>query len=587
MGRPLFLEGEAGVGKTEIAKVLASALGRKLIRLQCYEGLDTAAAVYEWNYQAQMIEIRLAEAQGVEDRNVLAKDVFDDRFLIRRPLLQALEPDVNGPPVLLIDELDRTDEPFEAYLLEVLSDFQITIPEIGTVKAAEPPIVIVTSNRTREIHDALKRRCLYHWVDYPEAERELEIVRLKAPDAAENLSRQIVAFVQALRERDLYKQPGIAETLDWANALTQLNAVLDAIEAVQVAGIRSESDLYWALHTTLIHTQDMREIFNQAFHIFWRDPRMLERMMAMMLPELTLPPEEPEEQTSRRLAEALLNQENTPVQEPEPDIEIDARETMSAAEVLRTKDFEQMSAAESAEARKALSRLHLKQDKVLTRRTRPSSRGPLIDMRATLRASLRGGDIIPLKRRERRHRPPPLVVLCDISGSMSVYARTFLHFLHALTNDRDRVHTFLFGTRLTHVSRQLRHKDVDEALSSVSKAVEDWDGGTRIGETLRRFNVDWARRVLGQGATVLLVTDGLDRDGAEGLEPEIARLHRASRRLIWLNPLLRFDAFEPKALGIRTMLPHVDEFRPVHNLASLEDLVASLSAPEKKWPTAA
>jgi MoxR-like ATPase len=225
MKRPLFLEGEAGVGKTEIAKVLASALGRKLIRLQCYEGLDTAAAVYEWNYQAQMIEIRLAEAQGTQDRELLAKDVFDDRFLIRRPLLQALEPDVNGPPVLLIDELDRTDEPFEAYLLEVLSDYQISIPEIGTIKAPEPPIVIITSNRTREIHDALKRRCLYHWVDYPDAQRELEIVKLKAPAAADNLSKQIVDFVQALRNRDLYKQPGIAETLDWANALTQLNAV--------------------------------------------------------------------------------------------------------------------------------------------------------------------------------------------------------------------------------------------------------------------------------------------------------------------------------------------------------------------------
>jgi len=225
MQRPLFLEGEAGVGKTEIAKVLATALGRKLIRLQCYEGLDIAAAVYEWNYQAQMIEIRLAEAQGVEDRNALAKDVFDDRFLIRRPLLQALEPNENGPPVLLIDELDRTDEPFEAYLLEVLSDYQVTIPEIGTITAAEPPIVIITSNRTREIHDALKRRCLYHWVDYPDAARELEIVRLKAPDAAADLANQVVAFVQALRERDLYKQPGIAETLDWATALTQLNAV--------------------------------------------------------------------------------------------------------------------------------------------------------------------------------------------------------------------------------------------------------------------------------------------------------------------------------------------------------------------------
>ena len=249
MGRPLFLEGEAGVGKTEIAKVLANALGRKLLCLQCYEGLDTAAAVYEWNYQAQMIEIRLAEAKGVEDRNLRAKDVLDDRFLIRRPLLQALEPDVNGPPVLLIDELDRTDEPFEAYLLEVLSDFQITIPEIGTVKAAEPPIVIVTSNRTREIHDALKRRCLYHWVDYPDAVRELEIGRLKAPDAAEDLSQQIVTFVQALRERDLYKQPGIAETLDWANALTQLNAVS-----------LSESNINDTLGTLLKYQDDIAQV---------------------------------------------------------------------------------------------------------------------------------------------------------------------------------------------------------------------------------------------------------------------------------------------------------------------------------------
>ncbi|MEX1154224.1 AAA family ATPase [Parvibaculum sp.] len=225
MGRPLLLEGEAGVGKTEIAKVLAEALGRRLIRLQCYEGLDTAAAVYEWNYQAQMIEIRLAEAEGVEDRTELGKDVFSERFLIRRPILQALEPAVEGPPVLLIDELDRTDEPFEAYLLEVLSDFQVTVPEIGTIKAAKPPIVIVTSNRTREIHDALKRRCLFHWVDYPDAARELAILKLKAPKVPENLSRDIVAFVQALRGLDLYKSPGIAETIDWAEALTALDAV--------------------------------------------------------------------------------------------------------------------------------------------------------------------------------------------------------------------------------------------------------------------------------------------------------------------------------------------------------------------------
>ena len=225
LGRPLFLEGEAGVGKTEIAKVLASVLGRRLVRLQCYEGLDVAAAVYEWNYPRQMIEIRLAEAAGDESRDSLAENIFDQRFLIERPLLQALRPDLSGAPVLLIDELDRTDEPFEAFLLEVLSDYQITIPELGTIKAEEPPIVIITSNRTREIHDALKRRCLYHWVDYPSAERELEILAAKAPEIPRALSEQVVAFVQRLRQGDFYKLPGIAETLDWAEALVQLDKV--------------------------------------------------------------------------------------------------------------------------------------------------------------------------------------------------------------------------------------------------------------------------------------------------------------------------------------------------------------------------
>jgi MoxR-like ATPase len=229
MKRPLFLEGEAGVGKTEIAKVLAHGLGRKLIRLQCYEGLDVASAVYEWNYAAQMVEIRLAEAAGETDRERLAGDVFSERFLVRRPILQALEPDAAGPPVLLIDELDRADEAFEAFLLEVLADGQVTIPELGTVRAPEAPIVVITTNRTREIHDALKRRCLYHWVDYPDAARELAIVRLKVPGAAERLSREIVAFVQKLRaDEDLFKAPGVAETIDWATALAELDqAALD------------------------------------------------------------------------------------------------------------------------------------------------------------------------------------------------------------------------------------------------------------------------------------------------------------------------------------------------------------------------
>ena len=225
MKRPLFLEGEAGVGKTEIAKVMAAALGRELIRLQCYEGLDIAQAAYEWNYSRQMIEIRLSEAAGEKSKDKLAADIFSERFLIKRPLARALEGKPGKAPVLLIDELDRTDEPFEAYLLEVLSDFQITIPETGTLKAAEPPIVVITSNRTREIHDAVKRRCLYHWVDYPDAARELDILRRKAPRAAENLSREIVAFVQRLRTVDLFKLPGVAETIDWANALVALDKI--------------------------------------------------------------------------------------------------------------------------------------------------------------------------------------------------------------------------------------------------------------------------------------------------------------------------------------------------------------------------
>ncbi len=225
MGRPLFLEGEAGVGKTEIAKVLAAALGRKLIRLQCYEGLDVSSAVYEWNYPAQMIEIRMAEASGAIDRDKLGSDVFAEKFLIKRPLLQALEGDEGGAPILLIDELDRTDEAFEAFLLEILSDFQVTIPELGTVKAKEPPIVIITSNRTREVHDALKRRCLYHWVGYPDAAREVAIIQMKRPKASKELAKEVVGFVKALREGDIYKAPGVAETLDWVSALHELDAV--------------------------------------------------------------------------------------------------------------------------------------------------------------------------------------------------------------------------------------------------------------------------------------------------------------------------------------------------------------------------
>src|SRR6056297_1089683 len=232
LGKPLFLEGEAGTGKTEIAKAIAAALGRRLIRLQCYEGLDAASALYEWNFAAQMIAIRTAEAAGSADRSVLQRELFSEEFLIKRPLLAAMEPQSAGPPVLLIDELDRTDEPFEAFLLEALSDFQVTIPELGTVRAEEPPIVILTSNRTREVHDALKRRCMYHWVDYPSFQREVEILTARLPGATETLTREVVAFVQVLREQDLFKSPGVAEAIDWARCLIALDAVAITPEVI-------------------------------------------------------------------------------------------------------------------------------------------------------------------------------------------------------------------------------------------------------------------------------------------------------------------------------------------------------------------
>tara|TARA_R110000824_G_scaffold155226_2_gene327654 strand:+ start:68424 stop:69620 length:1197 start_codon:yes stop_codon:yes gene_type:complete len=384
------------------------------------------------------------------------------------------------------------------------------------------------------------------------------------------LAENIVHFARVLRRAGLRVGP---------------RQVLDAIEAVEVAGLTSREDFYWLLHTTLVKRRDAHVIFDQAFHVFWRDPQLLDKMMSLMLPEVRRPEDDDAEKASRRLSEALFGQD-TPDQaeDEEPDLEIDSSETFSAVEILRQKDFEQMSSAELAEARAAISRLRLPLDEARIRRTEPNARGHLADMRATLRATMRSGGIIPLKRRAYRKRRPPLVVLCDISGSMSVYARVFLQFLHALTNDRDRVHVFLFGTRLTNVTRELKHRDVDEALARVTGAVEDWDGGTRIGETLRRFNVDWGRRVLGQGAVVLLVTDGLDRDAGEGVEPEIARLHRQAKRLIWLNPLLRYDGFQPKSLGIRALLPHVDEFRAVHNIESLTSLIEALSAPATRKP---
>ncbi len=357
--------------------------------------------------------------------------------------------------------------------------------------------------------------------------------------------------------------------------------VLNAIDAVRTVGIGDRGDFYWTLHAVFINRRDQRELFDQAFHVFWRNPRILERMMAMALPTIRVPGME-EKELSGRVAEALgagrePGQAEAEEEEPPEEIVIDAAMTWSDRELLHGKDFEKMSAEEIRHARAIIARMRLPIMEVSTRRFRPNPHGQRIDMRGTLRKALRsGGRDIPLARRSRRRRHPPLVILCDISGSMSRYSRMLLHFMHALTSDRDRVHTFLFGTRLTNITRHLRNRDIDLALDKIADTVEDWSGGTRIGSCLTAFNRVWSRRVLAQGAVVLLITDGLDREEGDQLEAAIERLHKSCRRLVWLNPLLRFEGFEPKSQGIKTIMPHVDEFRPVHNLDSLSELAAAL-----------
>ena len=653
--RPLLLEGEAGVGKTEVAKALAAGLGRPMIRLQCYEGLDLAHAAYEWNYPKQLIHIRAA-GDGAAAHQDIAEEVFSPDFLIRRPLLDALDPPRGPQPVLLIDELDRTDEPFEAFLLEVLSDFQISIPELGTIRASTPPPVVITSNRTREIHDAVKRRCIYHWLDYPTPERELEILRSRVPEAPELLSNQVVGFVQRMRALELFKAPGVAETIDWTNALMALDrhtldretvsrtlgvllkyqddferlsrgrrrkrargrngtrvtskrgvprdtgrlaeniahfvrllrgagvsvgpgSLLTAVRAVSAVDLAHRDQFYWALHGTLISRPEDRQIFRAAFGYFWRDPYGADAARAALLSRSTVPNAPPRSNVPARLAPpSLTGEAPTEPHGPERAESAEIRMAYSARQLLRSKDFEDMTPEEMRQAKDAVRRIALRLRPTPTRRLRRSSVAHRADLRRTLAWARRtGGDPIRLQWRAPVTRPPSIVILCDVSGSMESYVRILLHFFHGLTNSRPRIHTFLFGTRLSNVTRLLRGKDVDRALARIGSDVTDWYGGTRIGAALSDFNRLWSRRVLGQGAVVLLVTDGLDREGGSGIGDEAARLQRSCRRLVWLNPLLRYEGFEPKAAGIRSLLPHVDEHRRVHNLDSLEALADSLS----------
>ena len=358
--------------------------------------------------------------------------------------------------------------------------------------------------------------------------------------------------------------------------------VVDCVNALEIAGAHQfplrREDWYWTMSAVLLSRQEQRPIFDQAFRIFWRDPRLAEKMMQLMLPQAQGRAPKPEEQQSQRLTDALASQRKDEAQSEK--LELEARLTFSSREVLQRMDFDTMSAAELAQAKKLIAELRLPLPLVRTRRYHPHRAGRRIDLRRSLRESVReGGGVIPLVRAAPRELHPPLVVLCDISGSMNPYARMFLHFLHAITNDRDRVSVFVFGTRLTNITRQLRHRDVDVAMARVAEAIKDWSGGTRIGGSLREFNFRWGRRVLGQNACVLLVSDGLDREAGEGLAEEMERLAKSCRYLVWLNPLLRYDKFEARPAGVRAMLPHVDLFLPVHNLKSLVDLAQTLSGP--------
>lgn len=358
--------------------------------------------------------------------------------------------------------------------------------------------------------------------------------------------------------------------------------VMDALRAVIAVGVANREDFYWTLHAVFVNRHDRHDLFDQAFQIFWRGPQISERVQSVRQPAVGGDGGNGTgEAIARRIAEALKiagAAAETKEVSPDEEIQLDAAMTWSRTEVLRNKDFEKMTAHEIEAARKEIAKMRLAIADVPTRRYRANPAGARADMRATLRAALRfGGDFIPLRKRSIRRRPPPLVAICDISGSMERYSRMLIHFLHAITGVRERVHTFLFGTRLTNVTRWLRYKDIDVAFAKLGAAVDDWSGGTRIGRCVGEFNRNWSRRVLGQGAIVLLITDGLDRDAGAGLNKEMERLHKSCRRLIWLNPLLRYDQFEPKSVGIRAIMPHVDEFRTAHNLDSLSDVVAALN----------
>src|SRR5437870_237877 len=549
--KPLLIEGPAGVGKTEVAKVMARMLGTNLIRLQCYEGLDASTALYEWNYQKQLLHIKLEEA-GHNNRSMDEKEheIFSEPFLLRRPLLQAITQESQAP-VLLVDECDRCDEELEAFMLEVFSDWQVTIPEIGTIKATHPPHVILTSNRTRELSDALRRRCLYLWIDYPSLEKETRIIARKVPGIDARLSREISKFMETLRQVRLAKVPGVAETLDWAQALAALHAdhLDEPILAETLGCLPKDSD-------------DMKRFRAEGIPVLIPVPPADARESDAVLT------------SSGQKREGLALETWGEGHEAEDTGEPLSVPAASDDEALVGQDFSTFGADQLDEILRLTIKIARRLAHRLTRRRRPVRRRGRVDLRRTLRANLTRGDLIELRYRQRKRKKVRLVLLCDVSGSMDLYSRFLLQFLFALQNVFGRVETFIFSTRLTRITELLRGRSYRQVLRRLTD-VRDWSGGTRIGESFAQFNREWPHLV-DRRTIVIVLSDGWDTGEPDVLATELMRIKRRAARLIWLNPLLGNPSYEPLTRGMAAAMPLIDDFAAGHNLAALRDLAGKL-----------
>ena len=655
--QPLLLEGEAGVGKTEAAKALAAVLDTPLIRLQCYEGIDAAEALYEWNYPRQLLAIRLAEARGTE---LSEGDLFSREYLSRRPLLAALEHPGPRPAVLLIDEIDRADDDFEAFLLELLAEATVTIPEIGTITATHPPIIVLTSNRTRDLHDAVKRRCLYQWIEYPAPAREVEIVRRRVRGAPDGLAVQVVDAVARMREAEVQKPPGIAEAIDWLAALAALGLTeLDAAAAERTLGsvlkyredqevVRSSGPgddggreavkvsahvlplpelaavfgrrlreaglpvgpersaqfadalhvvrpvgrrrLYWTARAVFVSERTQVAVFDAVFAQVFGTRGTAEDHQPVIEEPATATDSVPSQSNVGVSGELTDDVAGAPAPslapDPTPDSERDADErelpvgiVASADEVLRAKRFDALSPAELLALQRLMSDLTVHTPTRRTRRYEHRRHGRRIDLRRSLRASLRtGGDPVRLRHRQRRLLPRRIVLLCDISGSMEPYARAYLQFLACAMGAGPRAEAFVFATQLTRVTRALRTRSPDRAIRQAAAAAPDWSSGTRIGDALKEFNDRHGRRGMARGAVIVILSDGWERGEPDLVAQEMERLARLADRIVWVNPRAAVPGFSPRTGGMAAALPHCDALVSGESLAALEEVVTAIAS---------